>query len=550
MSDRTLLPEWQALQAHAATLERLHLRQLFAADPQRHAKLSLSALDFRYDFARQRLTAETLELLFALARACDLDGRIRALFAGEAVNNTERRAAMHMALRNRSGGPMPVEGLDVMPEVLAELAKMREFVSGVHEGRITGAGGARITDVVNIGIGGSDLGVVMATEALGRYRNRGIRLHCVSNVDGVELADVMERVNPASTLVVICSKTFTTQETLANATSAREWFVAELGEAAVARQFVAVSTNHAAMDDFGIAPGARFTMWDWVGGRYSLWSAVGLAIALAIGWEQFELLLAGGYDMDEHFRSAPLQANLPVLMGLIGVWNSNFLGHDSLAVLPYDRRLHRFPAYLQQLEMESNGKSVHRDGRPVMHGTGVVVWGEPGNNAQHSFFQLLHQGTARVALDFVAPVNASSRFQHQHDLALANCFAQAEAFAFGQTELQVQSDLEAKGLSADEIARLLTHKVHVGNRPSSLILFPRLGPRTLGRLIAWYEHKVYVQSVIWDVNPFDQWGVELGKKLAGSMAPAVRSASWPDGPPHVQALLEAVGRWRGERASR
>jgi glucose-6-phosphate isomerase len=283
-----------------------------------------------------------------------------------------------------------------------------------------------------------------------------------------------------------------------------------------------------------------------VGGRYSLWSAVGLSIALALGMSIFELLLQGGHDMDEHFRTAPLERNLPVLMGLIGVWNGNFLGHDSLAVLPYDRRLHRFPAYLQQLEMESNGKSVTRDGRAIDYATGNVVWGEPGNNAQHSFFQLLHQGTARVAMDFIAPVNASSRFQDQHDLALANCFAQAEAFAFGQTEQQVREDLAAKGAAEDETARLLPHKVHAGNRPSSLILFPRLGPRTLGRLIAWYEHKVFVQSVIWDVNPFDQWGVELGKKLAGSMAPAVQGASMPEGPRHVQAVLATVGHWRGE----
>jgi len=550
MSDRTLLPTWQSLQANAASLERHHLRQLFADDPGRFDALSVTALDFLYDFSRQRLTPDTLLLLLALARDCGLEERIRALFAGEPVNLTERRAALHMALRNRSGDAMRVEGHDVMPEVRAELAKIREFVTGVHEGRITGAKDARFTDVVNIGIGGSDLGIVMATEALGRYRNRGIDLHCVSNVDGVELAEVMERVNPATTLFVVCSKTFTTQETLANARAAREWLVAELGEAAVGRHFVAVSTNHAAMDAFGIAPHARFTMWDWVGGRYSLWSAVGLSIALAIGIEPFELMLAGGHDMDEHFRSAPLEHNLPVLMGLIGVWNGNFLGQDSLAVLPYDRRLHRFPAYLQQLEMESNGKSVTRSGHPVGYATGTVVWGEPGNNAQHSFFQLLHQGTARAAMDFIAPVNASSRFQAQHDLALANCFAQAEAFAFGQTELQVQADFEARGTPPEEIARLLTHKVHVGNRPSSLILFPRLGPRTLGRLIAWYEHKVFVQSVIWDVNPFDQWGVELGKKLAGSMAPAVQQAKWPEGPRHVRALLEAVGRWRGERASR
>jgi len=543
---RTDLPAWKDLRAHAADLEARHLRQLFADDAQRFERLSVTELDFLYDFTRQRMSADTLERLLRLARVCRLEERIAALFAGEAVNNTERRAAMHMALRNRSARPMTAGGQDVMSDVRSELAKIREFVTGVHEGRITGAKGARFTDVVNIGIGGSDLGIVMATEALGRYRNRAIRLHCVSNIDGVELAEVMEQVNPATTLFVICSKTFTTLETLSNANSARAWLIGELGEAAVAKHFVAVSTNHKAMDAFGIAPESRFTMWDWVGGRYSLWSAVGLSIALTLGMDQFELILQGGHDVDEHFRSAPLERNLPVLMGLIGVWNGNFLGHDSLAVLPYDRRLHRFSAYLQQLEMESNGKSVTRDGHPIDYATGNVVWGEPGNNAQHSFFQLLHQGTARVAMDFIAPVNASSRFQDQHDLALANCFAQAEAFAFGQTEQQVREVLAAKGTAEEEIARLLPHKVHAGNRPSSLILFPRLGPRTLGRLIAWYEHKVFVQSVIWDVNPFDQWGVELGKNLAGSMAPAVQSASMPQGPRHVQALLHAVGRWRGE----
>jgi glucose-6-phosphate isomerase len=546
MTQRTDLPAWKDLQAHAAEVEIHHLRQLFVDDPKRFEHLSVTELDFLYDFTRQRLAANTIELLLRLARACDLEERIQALFAGAMVNNTERRAAMHMALRNRSDRAVMVDGQDVMPDVRRELAKMREFVSGVHEGRITGARGARFTDVVNIGIGGSDLGVVMATEALGRYRNRAIRLHCVSNIDGVELSEVIQDVNPAATLFVVCSKTFTTLETLSNASAAREWLVGELGEGAVAKHFVAVSTNHQAMDSFGIAPGSRFTMWDWVGGRYSLWSAVGLSIALALGMSLFELILQGGHDMDEHFRSTPLERNLPVLMGLIGVWNSNFLGHDSLAVLPYDRRLHRFSAYLQQLEMESNGKGVTRSGHAVDYPTGAVVWGEPGNNAQHSFFQLLHQGTARVAMDFIAPVNASSRFQAQHDLALANCFAQAEAFAFGQTELQVREDLAAKGTADEEIARLLPHKVHVGNRPSSVILFPRLGPRTLGRMIVWYEHKVFVQSVVWDVNPFDQWGVELGKKLAGSMAPAVRQASWPDGPRHVQRLLEAMGRWRGD----
>ena len=546
MPDRTDLPAWQALQAHAATLESRHLRELFTEDPARFGRLSVTELDFLYDFTRQRLTPRTLELLLELAAECDLAGRIEALFAGEPVNNTERRAAMHMALRNRSARPMLADGRDVMPEVRAELGRIREFVTGVHEGRITGFKGGRFTDVVNIGIGGSDLGIVMATEALGRYRNRAIRLHCVSNIDGVELSEVIEQVNPATTLFVICSKTFTTLETLSNAKAARTWLVGELGEAAVDRHFVAVSTNHAAMDAFRIAPGSRFTMWDWVGGRYSLWSAVGLSIALALGMDQFELLLQGGHDMDEHFRSTPFERNLPVLMGLVGVWNTDFLGLDSLAVLPYDRRLHRFSAYLQQLEMESNGKSVTRSGAAVNYPTGNVVWGEPGNNAQHSFFQLLHQGTARVAMDFLAPVNASSRFQDQHDLALANCFAQAEAFAFGQTEAQVREDLAAKGTDPAEIERLVRHKVHAGNRPSSLVMFPRLGPRTLGRLIAWYEHKVYVQSVVWDVNPFDQWGVELGKKLAGPMAPAVQAMSLPEGPPHLQGLLGALGRWRGD----
>jgi glucose-6-phosphate isomerase len=437
-------------------------------------------------------------------------------------------------------------GQDVMPEVRGQLAKMRDFVTGVHQGRVLGFTGARFTDVVNIGIGGSDLGIVMATEALGRFRNRAITLHCVSNVDGVELADTLEQINPATTLFVICSKTFTTQETLANANAAREWLIGELGEKAVGHHFVAVSTNHQAMDAFGIAPNSRFTMWDWVGGRYSLWSTVGLSIALALGMDQFELLLQGAHDMDEHFRAAPLEQNLPVLMGLLGVWNNNFLGLDSLAVLPYDRRLHRFPAYLQQLEMESNGKSVTRDGAPIDYATGNVVWGEPGNNAQHSFFQLLHQGTARVALDFVVPVNGSSRFLQQQDLAMANCFAQAEAFAFGQTAGQVRADLQGKGTAAEEIERLVPHKVHAGNRPSSLIVIPRLGPRTLGRLIAWYEHKVFVQSVVWDVNPFDQWGVELGKKLATPMAVGVKTGLSPDGTPHLQQLLAQVQRWRSE----
>jgi glucose-6-phosphate isomerase len=545
MSDRTELPEWQRLRQRATELRGRHVGSLFDADPRRHQTLSVDALELLYDYSRQRLTADVVDELLALARACGIERRIAALFGGEIVNETERRPAMHMALRNRSGRPMLAAGVDVMPEVLAELGRVRDFVTGVHEGRINGSTGARFTDVVNIGIGGSDLGIVMATEALARYRNRAIRLHCVSNVDGVELADTLEQVDGARTLFVVCSKTFTTLETLTNANAAREWLIGELGAKAVPKHFVAVSTNHPAMDAFGVSPDARFTIWDWVGGRYSLWSAVGLSIALALGYAPFEELLGGGHEMDEHFRTVSLERNLPVLMGLIGVWNQNFLGTSSLAVLPYDRRLHRFPAYLQQLEMESNGKSVTRAGQRTQYPTGAPVWGEPGNNAQHSFFQLLHQGTAEVAMDLLAPINASSRFQKQQDLALANCFAQAEAFMSGQSLEAVRADLQARGVVEPELSRLAVHKVHAGSRPASVIVFPRLEPRTLGRLIAWYEHKVFVQSVIWDINPFDQWGVELGKKLAGPLAPAVKSGFDDTAPPRVQALLERVRRWRG-----
>jgi glucose-6-phosphate isomerase len=545
MSSANTLPEWQSLSRHAAIVRDEHLRDLFAHDPDRFSRLSRCELNLLFDFSRQRLTDETLGLLVKLAEACGLRERIDAMFAGEKINTTEDRAVLHTALRNRSARAILLDGQDVMAEVRASLEKMRTFVEGVHGGRIHGATGKAFTDIVNIGIGGSDLGIVMATEALAKFRHRNLRLHCVSNIDGVQLADVLEEVDAARTLFVVCSKTFTTLETLSNAKIARQWIVDRLGEGAPARHFAAVSTNSKAMDAFLIPPQNRFTMWDWVGGRYSLWSAVGLSVALALGMDQFELMLEGGHEMDEHFRTAPFEKNLPALMGLIGVWNRNFLGMDSLAVLPYDERLHRFPAYLQQLEMESNGKRTTLDGQPVSLDTGAVLWGEPGSNAQHSFFQLLHQGTANVALDFIAPVNASSPYQQQQNLALANCFAQAQAFAFGQTESQVRADLTAKALPEAEIARLIPHKLHPGNRPSSIILFPRLGPRTLGRLIALYEHKVFTQSVIWGINAFDQWGVELGKKLADSLAPSVEN---PDAAtnvdPSLRGLLEQVKKWR------
>ena len=537
------LPQWQALTAHAAQIRQRHLRDLFAADAQRSSTLSRSELNLLFDFSRQLLDAQTIRLLIELAEARGLRQRIDAMFAGEKINTTENRAVLHTALRNRTDRPILVDGQDVMPEVRASLAKMRNFVDGIHGGRIHGATGKTFTDIVNIGIGGSDLGIVMATEALANFRNRNIRLHCVSNIDGVQLGDVLEKTDPARTLFVVCSKTFTTLETLTNAKLARQWIVDRLGEGAPARHFAAVSTNAKAMDAFLIPPQNRFTMWDWVGGRYSVWSAVGLSVALALGMDQFELMLQGGYEMDQHFRSAPFEQNLPALMGLIAVWNRNFLGMDSLAVLPYDQRLHRFPAYLQQLEMESNGKRVTLAGAPVDCDTGPVIWGEPGSNAQHSFFQLLHQGTAQVAIDFLAPVNASSPYQQQQNLALANCFAQAQAFAFGQTAEQVRADLAAKGTPESEIARLIPHKVHPGNRPSSIVLFRRLGPKTLGRLIALYEHAVFTQSVIWGINAFDQWGVELGKKLAESLAPVLDDPA-KNTDPALAGLLAQVAQWR------
>lgn len=543
MSTSMQTSSWQRLTAHAGTMRQRHLRDLFAADPQRFEKLSRCELNLLFDFSRQLLDGETLRLLLEVAEERGLRARIDAMFAGEKINTTENRAVLHVALRNRSERPILVDGQDVMPEVRASLAKMRNFVDGIHGGRIHGATGKTFTDIVNIGIGGSDLGIVMATEALANFRNRNLRLHCVSNIDGVQLGDVLEKTDPARTLFVVCSKTFTTLETLSNAKLARQWIVDRLGEGAPARHFAAVSTNAKAMDAFLIPPQNRFTMWDWVGGRYSVWSAVGLSVALAVGMDQFELMLEGAQEMDQHFASAPFERNLPALMGLIGVWNRNFLGIDSLAVLPYDQRLHRFPAYLQQLEMESNGKRTTLEGTPVSYDTGPVIWGEPGSNAQHSFFQLLHQGTAKVALDFLAPVNASSPYQQQQNLALANCFAQAQAFAFGQTEQQVRADLAAKGLPADEIERLTPHKIHPGNRPSSIVLFRRLGPKTLGRLIALYEHAVFTQSVIWGINAFDQWGVELGKKLADSLVPVLAQPQL-NTDPMLAGLLAQVVKWR------
>ena len=542
MSSLLQSPEWQSLNALMLSDGTRHLRDLFAEQPERFNAFSRCEMDILFDFSRQRVTQPVLAGLLKLAEARGLRAKIKAMFNGEIINTTEQRAVLHTALRASSDRSITVNGRNVTHEVQANLQRMQNFVEDVHSGRKRGSTGKVFTDIVNIGIGGSDLGIVRVTEALARYRQPNIKLHCVSNIDGSQLADVLEKVDAASTLFVVCSKTFSTLETLSNARIVRQWLVDRLGSEAVSGHFVAVSTNDKAMDAFQIAPESRFTLWDWVGGRYSLWSAIGLSVALTIGMANFRLLLNGARIMDEHFLTAPFANNYPVLMGMLGIWNRNFLGLDSLCVLPYDQRLHRFPAYLQQLDMESNGKRVTHSGEPVECDTGAVLWGEPGSNAQHSFFQLLHQGTARAALDFIAPVNASSDYQGQQNLALANCLGQAQAFALGYNEQEVQEELQSRGMDTATIARLKPHKLHPGNHPSSILLFPHLDPVTLGKLIAMYEHKVFVQSVIWDINAFDQWGVELGKKVADSLVSAVEKPE--TGPVNLQGFLSHISKWR------
>ncbi len=498
-------------------------RELFAADPERFAHCSVQAAGLLFDYSRQRVDAPVLAAFTALAGQLRLRERIAAMFRGEAINLTEGRAVLHTALR-RVGAPAPlmVGGIDIDALVRAERARMLDFAERVRNGTVRSSAGQAYALVVNIGIGGSDLGPAMAVEALHQYTQGAPRVAFVSNVDGCQLADLLQEADPARTLFIVCSKTFTTLETRSNALAARQWLQARLGAAAVPQHFAAVSTNQKAMDEFGVHADYRFAMWDWVGGRYSLWSSIGVALAIAIGGAHFEALLAGAAEMDQHFQSAAWEQNLPVLAALLGVWNVNFLGLPTLAVLPYDQRLARLPAYLQQLEMESNGKSVRLDGRSAPVPTCPVIWGEPGNNAQHSFFQLLHQGSARAACDFLVPVISSCGSQPQQELAIANALAQAEAFAVGQEAAQVEAQLRRQGLAPARIAELLPHKIHPGSRPLTLIMFPRLDPPTLGRLLALYEHKVFVQSVVWGVNAFDQWGVELGKQLCEQILPLVQ----------------------------
>jgi glucose-6-phosphate isomerase len=496
----TDLAAWKKLQAHyREDMRDRKLRELFARDKKRVERFGLAANDLFLDYSKNHVNSTTRKLLVQLARQANVAAAIEAMFAGEQINKTEGRSVLHGALRAKISDTVALETPGV-PEVWEVLTRMEAFVDAVHGGEIKGSTGKRLTDIVNIGIGGSDLGPVMASLALRPYWKDDMRFHSVSNVDGTQLADLKQELDPETTLFVVCSKTFTTQETMSNAKAARQWVVDQLDEVAVQYHFVAASTNHEAMDSFGIRTDFRFGFWDWVGGRYSLWSAVGLSLALVIGMDAFKGLLAGGRRMDLHFRQAPLDENMPVLLALLGIWYNNFFGAESQAILPYDNRLERFPAYLQQLQMESSGKSVRMDGKPVRCKTGMIIWGEAGNNAQHSFMQLLHQGTRLVPVDFILPAKSSGDAQAQHDLAIANCKAQAQALMEGTTD----TDLEP-------------YRVHVGNRPSNTIHFEQLTPEVLGQLIALYEHKVFVEGVIWGIDSFDQWGVELGKKLAKEM---------------------------------
>lgn len=516
MPERTLsdayptdLPAWQALQNHYADdMQSKSLADLFRRNEQRFTGYSLEAGDLFLDYSKNFLNAKTKKALTRLAIEANVPNAIESMFNGDLINNTENRAVLHVALRSKMSDQVALETPGVS-DVWLTLEQITKFVHAVQQGTIRGHTGRPLTNIVNIGIGGSDLGPVMASRALRHYWQPGMNFHSVSNVDGTQLVDLTEQLDPEETLFVICSKTFTTQETMVNANAASQWITDTLGADAIDKHFAAASTNHKAMDVFGINPEYRFGFWDWVGGRYSLWSSVGLSLALVIGADQFWALLAGARRMDQHFRTADLDENMPVLLALISIWNNNFMGAETQAILPYDNRLDRFPAYLQQLQMESNGKGVRIDGKPVATATGAVIWGEPGSNAQHSFYQLLHQGTRRIPVDFILPLNSSGGSQAQQDLAIANCIAQSEALMDGYEE---------EGGDAP-------HKTHPGNRPSNTILLERLTPSSLGQLVALYEHKVFVEGVIWGINSFDQFGVELGKRVANAVSDVVSGNS-------------------------
>ncbi len=525
MTILTEIPEWKALAAHAHAIADVHMRDLFAQDPGRFSRSTREAAGVFVDFSKHRATLQTLPLLYALARARDVEAFRDAMFAGEKINLTEDRAVLHVALRNRGNRPIFVDGQDVMPAVNAVLAKMTDFSNRVRTGAWRGHTGKAITDVVNIGIGGSDLGPVMVTEALRPYWQAGLRAHFVSNIDGTHIAETLRAVNPETTLFIIASKTFTTQETITNAHTARTWLVDKLGaEDAVAKHFVALSTADKEVAKFGIDVANMFEFWDWVGGRYSLWSAIGLSIMIMIGPDAFNQLLAGGHAMDNHFQTAPLEENIPATLGLLGLWYANFFGAETHAILPYDQYLHRFAAYFQQGDMESNGKGVDREGHRIAgYSTGPVIWGEPGTNGQHAFYQLIHQGTRIIPCDFIAPIETHNPIGEHHLILLSNFLAQPEALMRGKTPDEARAELLKSGLDAAKAEALVPHKTFTGTRPTTSIVVQKITPGTLGALVAMYEHKIFTQGAIWGIDSFDQWGVELGKQLAQRIQPELRS---------------------------
>jgi glucose-6-phosphate isomerase len=518
--DPSATQAWQNLKNHCEQVRSLHMKDLFDAEPNRFDAFSILFEDLLVDYSKNRITAETLRLLFQLAEECRVGDAIESMFSGEPINETEGRAVLHVALRNRSDAPMYCGGVDIMPEVRAALAKMKAFSRKVRSGEWKGFAGDTVTDIVNIGIGGSDLGPAMASECLRPYGKPGLEIHYVSNVDGTHIDETLKRLRPETTLFMIASKTFTTQETMTNAFSARDWFLkhAENPEH-VAKHFVAISTNAAKVKAFGIHPDNMFEFWNWVGGRYSLWSSIGLSVACMVGFERFEELLDGAHAMDRHFRETPFKRNIPVVLALIGIWYVNFFGAETEAILPYDQSMHRFPAYMQQADMESNGKSVDRLGQRPGYKTGPIVWGEPGTNGQHAFYQLIHQGTRLVPADFLAPALSHHPVGEHHRILLSNFFAQTEALMNGRPLEAAVQELREEGRDEETIRRLAPHKTFEGNRPTNSVLFKKLTPRTLGSLIAMYEHKIFVQGVVWNIFSFDQWGVELGKKLAGEILP-------------------------------
>ncbi|MDQ6976304.1 MAG: glucose-6-phosphate isomerase [Mariprofundaceae bacterium] len=511
---------WKALETHYKTMEKRHMRDMFATDSDRFNRFSLQGCGLLLDYSKNIIDDASMHLLMDLAEERDVATWRQRMFAGDSINNTENRAVLHTALRKRDNAPVLLAGIDVMPDIRRVLQQMRTFSDAVRNGAWRGATGKAITDIVNIGIGGSDLGPVMVTEALKPYAQSNLNVHFVSNVDGTHMVETLKSLHRETTLFVIVSKTFTTQETMTNAKTARDWFLTRGGTyESVAAHFVAVSTNKKAVHAFGIDTHNMFTFWDWVGGRYSLWGAVGLSIALYIGMDHFEALLDGAYAMDQHFQDAPLAENMPVIMAVLGVWYHNFFGAASHAILPYDQYMHRFPAYFQQGDMESNGKSVTRAGVRVDYNTGPIIWGEPGTNGQHAFYQLIHQGTRIIPADFLAAADSQNPIGDHHNMLLANFFAQTEALMQGKDETTVRAELIAVGMDEASIGKLLPHKVFIGNRPSNSIVFKKLTPAILGSLVALYEHKIFVQSIIWDVNAYDQWGVELGKQLAQVILP-------------------------------